>query len=73
MMDAPRQPLILFVPICSECGQRINGTVDFQYLPQYSNAKINCIDYSISPSKCPHCDAHFQQIIMPTSLPFDGY
>ena len=60
---------ILFVPVCSKCGQRIEGPVSFQYLYETGNS----MDYSINPQTCPHCNAFFEQIIMPTSLPFYGY
>lgn len=47
---------ILFKPTCSNCGQVIDGDVEYR----------SGIDYAmIAPSACSHCGCTFESVVMP--------
>ena len=65
---------IKFVPVCSACGARINGTIDYKHLEL--QVASNCIrifnDYVITPPYCLSCGESFEAIEMYTRLPYGG-
>lgn len=49
---------ILFKPTCSNCGQVIDGDVEYR----------SGIDYAmIAPSACSHCGCTFESVVMPNT------
>ena len=64
---------ILFYPICSRCGQRINEKVDYDDGTAYITDPNYLVRFEpvITPDKCPHCGAEFEFVKMIFKLPFD--
>ena len=69
---------IEFMPVCSKCHSIIFGRIS------YDDDGPICIDKDgyprwwvpairISPFECPVCKTQFNQILVPTRLPFEGY
>lgn len=63
---------IQFMPVCTECKKVIFDYID-------CNNEVLSMDnvrypthYQITPYSCPNCGAIFEQIVMPTRLPFDN-
>ena len=65
---------IKFIPVCSACGARINGIVD--YKPVELQGASNCMRifnaYAITPPYCSSCGEPFEAIEMYTRLPYGG-
>ena len=59
---------ILFRPICSKCKNIIYGKIDCINI-KYDKCFVS--DYYIVPEKCPHCNTPFENIEIPTKLPFN--
>ena len=59
---------ILFMPVCTKCLKIIWETIDVQQ-------RVGAISaaYDISPDKCPYCGTWFNNIAIPTKLPFNAY
>lgn len=70
---SPDNAHILFVPICSKCGQRLYETVNFYSSNIHLHDGIKLPSYTIEPIRCPHCLRFFTQIAMPANFPFNGY
>lgn len=62
---------ILFLPTCSKCGKVIKNEVDCQ--PIFLEARRSYTPCYVTPNKCPYCGEFFNQILIPTKLPFRGY
>jgi predicted RNA-binding Zn-ribbon protein involved in translation (DUF1610 family) len=65
---------IKFIPVCSACGARINGTVDYksvELLGALNEIRI-FNDYVITPAHCSSCGEPFEMIEMYTRLPYGG-
>lgn len=65
---------ILFMPVCTKClkiiWQTIEGREKYEIIG--GSQRYMGVTYDISPSKCPYCGAWFNNIAMPTKLPFDA-
>ena len=66
---------IMFMPVCTECWNIIFQEIDVQQSSGIVRDSPRLIypKYAISPDKCPHCGALFNNITIPTKLPFDSY
>ena len=64
---------ILFMPVCTKCLKIIFQTVDGQerYGSVCGRPQLIGAAYDITPEKCPHCGSFFNNITMPTKLPFN--
>lgn len=66
---------IMFVPVCTKCWKIIWQEIDVQQ--RVSNIcgspGVMYATYDISPNKCPHCGALFDNVTIPTRLPFNAY
>ena len=66
--------IIKFIPVCSACGARINGTIDCK--PIELQGASNCMrifnDYVITPPYCSNCGEPFESIEIYTRLPYEG-
>ena len=68
---------ILFRPICSKCKHILYEEIDYIEYPvaigDYKGMLMN--NFTITPQKCPYCNAPFERIEIPTKLPFrnEGY
>ena len=60
---------ILFMPVCTKCLKIIWQEIDGR---QSVGAICGSPRY-ISPDKCPHCGTWFNNITIPTKLPFNAY
>ena len=65
---------IMFMPVCTKCLKIIWRKIDARQSvdtvcgsPRLINAT-----YDISPDECPHCGALFNNITIPTKLPFNS-
>lgn len=59
---------INFLPVCSKCKSILkNVEIDYQF--ESVNGFLSQA-HRITPSKCPVCGCMFEQITMPTGLPF---
>ena len=65
---------IKFIPVCSSCGAKINGTVDCTpvELQGASNEMRIFNAYVITPPYCSSCGEPFEAIEMYTRLPCGG-
>lgn len=65
---------IKFVPVCSACGARINGTVDYKPIKLQKPLNGICIfnDHVITPPYCSNCGELFEVIEIYTRLPYIG-
>ena len=63
---------ILFRPICSKCKHILYTEINCSEYPILTNYYSGCYlgYYEITPEKCPYCNAIFNNIEMPTKLPF---
>lgn len=64
--------IIRFLPVCSNCGRVIPNEIDCQedtYQPRRNSIFVK--ECTIIPHFCPFCNAEFNQITMPTRLPFN--
>ena len=65
---------ILFMPVCTKClkiiWQRIEGSQRIGLVCGFP--RLVGPTYDISPSQCPHCGAWFDNITIPTKLPFEA-
>lgn len=63
-----------FLPVCSNClkiiWQTVEATQEIENVDK--RPKVTGARYSISPEKCPYCNSFFENIIIPTKLPFDN-
>lgn len=66
--------IIKFVPVCSACGARINGTIDYKPIELQGSSNDMCIinDYVITPPYCSNCGESFEAIEIYTRLPYIG-
>ena len=66
---------ILFMPVCTKClkiiWQEINGGQSVDVI--CDSPRLRMPTYDISPDKCPYCGAWFNNITIPTKLPFNAY
>ena len=66
---------ILFMPVCTKClkiiWQEIDGRQSVGII--CGSPRLMGATYDISPDKCPHCGAWFNNITIPTKLPFNAY
>lgn len=60
---------ILFRPICSKCKNILYEKIDCINI-KYKNSFVT--DYTIVPHKCPYCNTPFENIEIPTTLPFEN-
>lgn len=72
-MESIKKGYIQFVPTCSWCGEKIDGVVDCEEIPEPLVPGCIYKQYEITPPRCSHCGAYFQGIVSPTKLPFEGY
>jgi len=56
---------IMFMPVCTKCWKIIWQEIDAQ-------ERMGSM-HNISPYECPNCGALFDNITIPTKLPFDPY
>jgi len=66
---------IMFMPVCTKCLNIIQQEVD---APQSvgvigGSPRLMGAKYDISPDKCPYCGTWFNNIAIPTKLPFNAY
>ena len=66
---------IMFMPVCTKCLKIIWQEIDGQQSVGdiYGSPRLMGAKYNISPDKCPHCGAWFNNITIPTKLPFNLY
>ncbi len=64
---------IMFMPVCTKCLKIIRKRIDaWQSVDMVCGSpKIVNAAYDISPDECPYCGALFNNITMPTKLPFN--
>ena len=66
---------IMFMPVCTKClksiWQEINGQQSAGVI--CGSPKLMDATCDISPDKCPHCGAWFNNITIPTKLSFNSY
>lgn len=62
--------IINFIPVCSACGAKINGTVSYERIPVVDIFILH--DDVISPPYCSACGQSFTMIRIPTRLPYIG-
>ena len=68
---------IIFLPVCSNCGEVIKDEIDFKKtddpIPYIDNKIYVPFERpSIYPAMCPKCKAFFNSIIINYKLPFDN-
>lgn len=72
-MEVRAMATIKFVPVCSACGARINGTVDYKPVEsRLANGMRIFNDYVITPAYCSSCGKSFEMIEIYTRLPYGG-
>jgi len=66
---------IMFMPVCTKCLKIILQEIDVQQRDcnVFDSPRLMGATYDISPDKCPHCGAWFNNITIPTKLPFNAY
>lgn len=66
---------IMFMPVCTKCWKIIWQEIDVRQNVGVirGSSWIMGATYDISPYKCPHCGAWFNNITIPTKLPFNTY
>ena len=64
-----------FLPVCSKCGSVQWGEIiDVEaQLNETSERYKYCNSYRIYPSYCKKCGERFEQVRIPTKLPFNCY
>jgi len=65
---------IMFMPVCTKCWKIIRQKIDARQSVNIVCGSPRLIDetYDISPDRCPHCGALFNNITIPTKLPFNS-
>lgn len=65
---------IVFLPVCSNCGNiLLNDIIDYreeENLTEFRREPVIIHQKTIMPSQCRYCNAGFETINMPTTLPF---
>ena len=68
---------IIFLPVCSECGAKIEKPVyvdiDWESYRYDDDSPYMHGEYAIRPRRCPVCRNEFDAILFPERLPFTGY
>jgi len=63
---------IRFMPVCTECKKIIFERIDCNNMVWQKDTIRYCVNYQLTPYSCPNCGAIFEQIEIPTRLPFDN-
>ena len=66
---------ITFMPVCTKCWKIIWQEIDGRQSVGIvcGSPRLMYPTYDISPDKCPHCGTLFNNITIPTKLPFNSY
>lgn len=62
---------IQFMPVCTKCKKVIFDYIDCNNEVWHMD-NVGYVNCQITPYSCPNCGAIFEEVTMPTELPFDN-